>query len=77
MATVTASVKESLLGATQPEELTQSAKADFMKHAKHDEDGELYMGEEEFVAAIAPPEEDYVSTVTGPSQLSRRKCDMC
>ena len=61
MATVAESVKESLLGTTQPEDLSQAARGTFTKYAKRDGEGELYMGEEEFVAAIAPPDEDYVS----------------
>jgi hypothetical protein len=61
MATVTETVKESLLGTTKPEELSQTSRATFLKYAQKDENGELYMGEEDFVNAIAPPEEDYVS----------------
>jgi hypothetical protein len=61
MATITESVKESLLGTTKPEELSQTSRATFLKYAQRDESGELYMGEEDFVNAIAPPDEDYVS----------------
>lgn len=60
MATVTDSIKESLLGKTQPPELSKESHANFLKFAK-EENGEHYMGEEEFINAIAPPEEDYVS----------------
>ena len=60
MATVTDSIKESLLGKTQPAELSQESRANFLKYAR-EEDGEYYMREEEFINAIAPPEEDYVS----------------
>lgn len=61
MATVTEAVKESLLGSTTPAQLSSESRATFLKHAQQDSDGELYMSEEDFIAAIAPPEEDYVS----------------
>ena len=61
MATVKESIKESLLGTTQPEDLSIESRANFLKFAKQGEDGELFMGEEEFINAIAPPGEDYVS----------------
>ena len=65
MATVAESVKESLLGISQPEELSSSSRKTFLKHARRDEDtDELYMGEEEFVNAIAPPEQNYVSSLS-------------
>lgn len=64
MATVTETVKESLLGATVPEGLSSTSREVFLRHARQDaENGEHYMGEEEFVNAIAPSEENYVSTV--------------
>ena len=37
---------------------------------KDEETGELYMGEEEFVNAVAPPAEDYVSTFSIPALFS-------
>ena len=61
MATAKETIKESLIGTTQVPPLSQEVRANFMKHAKPDEQGELYMGSEEFVDAIAPVEEDYVS----------------
>jgi solute carrier family 25 aspartate/glutamate transporter 12/13 len=61
MATVTEAVKESLLGSKQPESLTHEARDTFLKHSRQEEDGELYMNEEDFINAIAPPDEDYVS----------------
>jgi solute carrier family 25 aspartate/glutamate transporter 12/13 len=57
-------VKESLLGSEMPVDAQISArsKAAFIANAKKDsESGELYMGEEEFINAVAPPGEDYVS----------------
>jgi hypothetical protein len=65
MAPVAEAVKESLIGATiepqaQPQ-LSQQTQATFEKHARRDEDGEFYMTEEDFVDAIAPENEDYVS----------------
>ena len=61
MASVKESIKESLLGTTQPEDLSVESRTSFLKFARQGEDGELFMGEEEFINAIAPPGEDYVS----------------
>ena len=56
-----ATIKESLLGSTQIPQLSQLWQSTFMKHAKKDDDtGEYYMGEPEFVEAIAPPTGNYV-----------------
>jgi solute carrier family 25 aspartate/glutamate transporter 12/13 len=57
-------VKETLLGSEQVAEVQLSAqsKATFDKNARKDaETGELFMGEEEFINAVAPESEDYVS----------------
>lgn len=57
-------VKEKLLGSEQVGEVQLSAlsKATFNRNARKDEEsGELVMGEEEFINAIAPEGEDYVS----------------
>jgi solute carrier family 25 aspartate/glutamate transporter 12/13 len=62
-------VKETLLGSEQVADVQLSAqsKATFDKNARKDaETGELFMGEEEFINAVAPESEDYVS------QLLRR-----
>ncbi|KAJ9357106.1 hypothetical protein DTO027B9_3245 [Paecilomyces variotii] len=60
MSSVTETVKASLLGTAEEPQLTQQIKANFLKHARKDEQtGELYMTEQEFVEAIAPKEEDY------------------
>jgi solute carrier family 25 (mitochondrial aspartate/glutamate transporter), member 12/13 len=66
MATATAvkvkeAVKESLLGTEDPTLLSTQTRSTFLLHAKKDpEAGEYYMGEEEFINAIAPKGEDYV-----------------
>lgn len=60
-------VKDSLLGSEVAEDLQLSAqsKATFEKHSRKDEKGaEDYMSEEDFINAIAPTDEDYVSEVT-------------
>ena len=62
MATVANTVKESLLGTTLPAELTQESRTTFLKHARQDENGDFYMEEEDFINAIAPPDENYVSS---------------
>lgn len=56
-------VKESLLGTEEVEGVNLSAqiRATFLQNARKDpETGELVMGKEEFVNAIAPKNEDYV-----------------
>ncbi|KAI1462264.1 mitochondrial carrier [Annulohypoxylon moriforme] len=58
--TVKEAVKESLLGSEEPVKLSSSHRASFLNNAAKDEQtGELYMGPDEFIAAIAPPEQDY------------------
>lgn len=57
-------VKESLLGTEEPTSLSASHRASFYKNARKDEaTGELFMGPDEFIEAIAPPDEDYVSII--------------
>lgn len=69
MATVKDTVKESLIGTTREPQLSQQTKATFDQHAiKDEETGELYMTEEQFVDAIAPENEDYVSLSETPLQ---------
>lgn len=55
------SLKETLLGKEETVEVSSESKARFLKHASIEEDGEMFMSPEDFVDAIAPPEEDYVS----------------
>lgn len=65
MEKVKESVKESLMGTEVEAQLSAQARATFEKHARRDgESGELAMGPEEFINAIAPEEEDYVSLHT-------------
>lgn len=58
-------VKESLVGVVEEQpsaELSVQTKARFNKHAVKDEtSGELFLGPEEFIDAVAPVDEDYVS----------------
>ncbi len=62
MATVKEVVKESLVGATREPDISQEIRATFNRNSRSDEvSGERYMTEEEFVNAIAPVNEDYVS----------------
>ena len=63
MATVTEAVKETLVGITIEPELSQEVRATFDRYSIQDEEtGERYMTEKEFVNAIAPINEDYVSS---------------
>lgn len=62
VSTVKEAVKESLVGTEEPVQLSAQTKARFSSHAiKDPETGELYLGPEQFISAIAPKDEDYVS----------------
>lgn len=62
MAQVVDSVKEALLGTEDEPQLSSQTRLEFMQHAiKDEESGEYYLGEHEFINAIAPEGEDYVS----------------
>ncbi len=66
VATVKETVKETLVGSKEPEQLSAQTKARFNRHASKDaETGELYLGPDQFIDAIAPPHEDYVSSSHG------------
>lgn len=55
-------VKETLIGVEEPTPVSAQTKARFNQHATKDsESGELYMGPDQFINAVAPPDEDYVS----------------
>ena len=53
-------VKESLVGTKVEPGLSQQSRATFEKFARHEDEGDSYMTEEDFVDAIAPAGEDYV-----------------
>ncbi|KAI0840667.1 hypothetical protein F5Y06DRAFT_308823 [Hypoxylon sp. FL0890] len=56
----TKTVKKRLVGSDEPTSLAASHRAWFLNNVKKDErTRELYMGSEEFIEAIAPPNEDY------------------
>lgn len=64
MSNLTATVKESLIGSSedQAQPVSSQIKSNFYRNARKDEEtGELYMNEEDFVNAVAPAQEDYVS----------------
>ncbi|ROV87683.1 hypothetical protein VMCG_10556 [Cytospora schulzeri] len=53
-------VKESLIGSEEPVHISSQAKARFNSNALKDpETGELFLGPDEFIDAVAPPDEDY------------------
>lgn len=60
---VTEAVKASLVGTKEEEPaLSQQIKTNFTQHARKDETtGDLFMTEEEFIDAIAPKNQNYVS----------------
>lgn len=62
MATITERVKETLIGADVEPQLSEQTRRDFMAKAIQDpETQEYYMSQNEFVDAVAPAGEDYVS----------------
>jgi hypothetical protein len=63
MAGVKGTIKASLVGASAPEPpMTKQIQSSFLQHARiDDKTGDLYMTEEDFINAIAPKQEDYVS----------------
>lgn len=64
VSTVKEVVKDTLVGhEDQPPESSTHYKAKFTKFAKKDADtGELFLGPEEFVDAVAPSDEDFVGS---------------
>jgi hypothetical protein len=55
-------LKESLIGHEDSVGLSAHTKARFLTHAVADaESGELYLGPEEFLKAVVPKDEDFVS----------------
>ncbi|KAF2141970.1 uncharacterized protein K452DRAFT_318314 [Aplosporella prunicola CBS 121167] len=58
-ASVKESVTEALLGSTEEPNLSEQAKAIFYRHAVKDENGQHYLGKEQFIDAVAPASEDY------------------
>lgn len=66
MATVGQALKEGLVGAEKedPQQYSAQHRAEFMKNAAYDEENDQwYMSRQEFVDAIAPINEDYVSII--------------
>jgi solute carrier family 25 aspartate/glutamate transporter 12/13 len=63
MATATEVLKEKVLGTELEPQLSAQTRNNFLQYARKDEGSdEYYMTETEFVDAIAPEGEDYVST---------------
>lgn len=59
---VAGAVKQTLLGSSEPVQLSAQTKNRFRAHAVRDpETGEYYIGPDQFIDAITPPDEDYVS----------------
>ena len=67
-------VKETLLGVEDEMQTSDQTRSEFMKYAKKDETTEeWYMSESEFIDAVAPVGEDYVSNITS-SALRLSQC---
>lgn len=55
-------VKETLVGTEEEAQLSDGTRSEFMQYAQKDEEtGEYFMTEKDFVNAVAPEGEDYVS----------------
>ena len=63
MSTVKEQVGEVLLGTTDEPQLSQLTRAAFMSHAEQDESGEFFLSEDQFIHAVAPQNEDFVSVL--------------
>lgn len=61
MSSVTEAVKEKLVGSTEEPQLSHQSRTTFLRHAQKDDNGESFMSEENFIDAVAPKQEDYVS----------------
>ncbi|KAJ5176503.1 uncharacterized protein N7482_002380 [Penicillium canariense] len=59
MASIKETVKETLVGSTEAPQLSHQARINFVRHAQKDENGELFMNEDDFISAVAPKQEDY------------------
>jgi solute carrier family 25 aspartate/glutamate transporter 12/13 len=63
VAIVAEAVKEGLVGTEESPQLSTQSKSRFLQHATKDpQTGEAFMGVNEFIAAIVPKNEDFVST---------------
>ena len=55
-------VKEAVVGSGESTQISAQTRAHFLSNAiKDPETGELYMGNDEFINAVAPKSEDFVS----------------
>jgi hypothetical protein len=70
-------MKETLLGASLPADLTQESHTTFFEHSRQDGNGDYYMEEEDYINAAAPPdenddcymvEEDYINAIALPDE---------
>ena len=64
MSKVTEAVRQSLVGSSEQPQLSHQIKANFNHYARKDEQtGDLYMNQDDFINAVAPKQEDYVSLI--------------
>lgn len=64
MSKVTEAVRQSLVGSSEQPQLSHQIKANFNQYARKDEQtGDLYMNQDDFINAVAPKQEDYVSLI--------------
>lgn len=64
MASIAEKVKETLIGTDEEPQLSDQTRQDFLARALTDaETGEHYLGQQEFIDAVAPVGEDYVGEI--------------
>lgn len=64
MAATKEKMKEVFLGSQEEVQVSPQTRTSFLKHAQRDEkSGEFYLDEHDFVNAIAPSDETYVSSI--------------
>lgn len=69
-------VKETLIGSEEPVSMSAQTKTRFFQCATKDsETGELMMGPDEFINAVAPADEDYVSLAAVRNSLKDQLTD--
>lgn len=60
------------MGKTDQHHMSHQIKSNFYHHSHKDEQtGELFMTEDDFINAVAPKQEDYVSVCPPPGWLSQ------
>lgn len=60
-----------LLGTIEEPQMSTIMRSTFLKYAKKHDDGEYYLGEGDFIDAVAPESEDYVRNLSETCRVNR------